>query len=104
MQDISKTGPKAFKDISAAPTKTKLGLPKKEIKAWQDARRGEALSVVGGADIKINIGFPKGDDPAEVPVLAAATFKDRWEVLSVNGRTHRFSVGEIASVEERRAA
>jgi len=104
MLSIEERGPRAFLDIEVKPTKIKLGLPMKEIKAWQKAREQKAKRVVGKATIKIPIGWPKEDEPRDVPVLAAAEFEDRWEVLALYGSTHYFSKGEIASVEERDAA
>ena len=105
MQNISRTGPVAFKDFQVEATETRLGLPKKEIKAWQKARKKEgAIQVVGKATATVLIGWPKDSDPAEVPVLAAAEFEDSWEVLALYGVTHRLFKREIVGVEERHAA
>jgi len=99
MPSIDEKGPRNFQDIVVKPTKVKLGLPKKKIKEWQAARK-KATRIVGKATIKINIGWPKKDEPRDVPVLAAAQFGERWEVLALYGSTHKFSDGEIADVEK----
>ena len=100
MKIIENKSPVAFKDLKIASKKVMLGLSKKKIKAWQDARRAKATQVMGSATVTINIGWPKGEEPQEVPVLAAANFEDRWEVLALYGATHHLRHDEVADVRD----
>ena len=97
-------GPVAFKDLKVATTTVKLGLSKKEIKAWQKARKKRATKVHGRTTIWLNIGWPKEDEPQPLTVLAAAVYDDHWEVLALYGRTHRLRLDEFSDVEKQDAA
>ena len=104
MENDRKKAPKAFKDIVVRKEKVKLGLPDEEIRAWQKAREEKATRVIGKATATIKIGWPEDTEPKQVPVLAAAEFDDRWEILALYGSTHRLSKDEIASVDVANAA